>query len=521
MWRVAPPRRWDERADVVIIGCGFAGAIAAIAAHDAGARVVLLEKMPDIGGISVCSFGGVRVSDDAEAAFAYLTRTNGGTAPPSLLHALARGMHGLPRLMRSLARGTGAELMQRPAPGNYPFDGYRSFGFINVEAIPGFDAARAYPQVRGAPGGALMFRLIEMNLARRGLVPRVSTPVESLVVDPAQRLLGVVARQGRRAITIRARGGVILACGGFEGDPEMQKQYWPEQPVLNAAFRGNTGDGIKMAQSAGAALWHMWHYHGSYGFKHPDPSYPFGIRTKRLPDWTPGKSLRGDVRCPWILVDRFGRRFMNEYEPYVQDTGARPLARYASDVQDFAAIPAWLIADADGHALWPFGRPTWNERGVGYEWSASNDAEVKSGMLRRARDLDALATATRLPRAELASTREPWNAASASGADAAWRRPATSMVPIARAPFTFAPVWPIVSNTQGGPVHDARQRVLDPAGRPIAGLYAAGECGSVFGHLYLSGGNIAECFVGGHIAGRQAARAAPTSRASSRRSAST
>jgi len=52
------------------------------------------------------------------------------------------------------------------------------------------------------------------------------------------------------------------------------------------------------------------------------------------------------------------------------------------------------------------------------------------------------------------------------------------MVPIARPPFTFAPVWPRVSNTQGGPVNDARQRVLDPSGRAIAGLYAAGECGA-------------------------------------------
>ncbi len=505
MWRVKPPRRWDERVDVVVVGCGFAGAMAGIAAQESGARVALLEKMPDVGGISVCSFGGVRVSDDADAAMAYLTRTNGGTAPASVLRALARGMQGLPRLMARLARGTGAELVRRPAPGNYPFAGHRSFGFVNVEAIPGFDPAIVYPQVRGAPGGALMFRLIEMNLARSGLTPRVSTPVESLVVDAAQRVVGVVARQGRRAIAIRARG-VILACGGFEGDPDMQKQFWPEQPVLNAAFRGNSGDGIRMAQSVGAALWHMWHFHGSYGFKHPDPRYPFGIRTKRLPDWTPGEELRGDVRCPWILVDRFGRRFMNEYEPYLQDTGARPLARYASDVQDFAAIPAWLIADADGHALWPFGRPTWNERGVRYDWSADNEAEVSNGLLRRAGDLDALAVETGLPRAALATTLARWNAACASGADDDWRRPSTSMVPIARAPFTFAPVWPIVSNTQGGPVHDARQRVLDPSGRPIPGLYAVGECGSLFGHLYLSGGNIAECFIGGHIAGKQAAR---------------
>ena len=72
-----------------------------------------------------------------------------------------------------------------------------------------------------------------------------------------------------------------------------------------------------MAQALGAGLWHMWHYHGSYGFQHPDPSYPFGIRTKRLPDWIPGDPPHDDLRMPWILLDRDGHRFMNEYEPYL------------------------------------------------------------------------------------------------------------------------------------------------------------------------------------------------------------
>ena len=69
---------------------------------------------------------------------------------------------------------------------------------------------------------------------------------------------------------------------------------------------GNTGDGILMAQEVGAALWHMWHYHGVYGFKHPDPGYPFGIRPKRLPDWIPGEAARPDVKVPWIIIDRAG-----------------------------------------------------------------------------------------------------------------------------------------------------------------------------------------------------------------------
>ncbi len=59
----------------------------------------------------------------------------------------------------------------------------------------------------------------------------------------------------------------------------------------------NTGDGIRMAQDLGAELWHMWHYHGCYGFKHPDPDYPVAIRVKRLPDWFPGKKTRCRYRC--------------------------------------------------------------------------------------------------------------------------------------------------------------------------------------------------------------------------------
>jgi predicted oxidoreductase len=66
-----------------------------------------------------------------------------------------------------------------------------------------------------------------------------------------------------------------------------------------------------------------------------------------------------------------------------------------------------------------------------------------------------------------------------------------------------------ILNTQGGPVHDIKQRVIDVFGEPIPRLYTVGELGSSFGHLHLSGGNIAECFVTGRVAGRNAAVAQP------------
>jgi predicted oxidoreductase len=109
----------------------------------------------------------------------------------------------------------------------------------------------------------------------------------------------------------------------------------------------------------------------------------------------------------------------------------------------------------------------------------------------------------------LRTTIDDWNAACEAQCDRIYQRPPTSMVKIATPPFYFAEVWPICSNTHGGPVHDANQRVLDAYGNPIARLFAAGELGGVFGHLYISGGNLAECFVGGWTAGRNAATLSP------------
>ena len=85
------------------------------------------------------------------------------------------------------------------------------------------------------------------------------------------------------------------------------------------------------------------------------------------------------------------------------------------------------------------------------------------------------------------------------------------MLPIRHPPFYTIPVWPIITNTQGGPVHNARQQVVDPYGQPIPRLYSAGEMGSLFGHLYLLSGNNAECFIGGRIAGTNAAGESPWS----------
>ena len=489
--------------DIVIVGFGFAGGVAAIAAADAGAKVLLLEKMPDPGGISVCSAGGIRVAKDAAKALAYLEATNGGTTPRPVLKALADGMLDIGDFMKGLGDAVGAVVVRREAEGNYPFDGYDTFGFVNVDDIPGIDLARTFPHVRGSPAGARMFKVVLDNVTKRPSIEvRLSTPVNRLIRENG-RVVGVVTDAG----PIRAGRAVILTTGGFEADAEMQRQFWQLKPVLSAAVRCNTGDGIRMAQSAGASLWHMWHFHGCYGFRHSDPTYPFGIRLKRLPDWLPGRGPRGDVRMAWIVVDRSGKRFMNEYHPYLQDTGHRPMDYYEPEVQAYPHVPGLLIVDDEGRKLYPLGAPTYNDRGVSFSWSRDNLAEVDLGILKRAQSIEEMAAQMGTNSSVLARTLADWNQACEAGHDPVFGRPPSSMVRVDKPPFFWGEVWPVVSNTQGGPAHDERQRVLDAFGQPIPGLYAAGELGSVFGHLYMSGGNLAECFIGGRIAGREAAHA--------------
>ena len=388
------PTAWDESTDVVVVGYGYAGAAAAIEAHDAGARVLLIEKMPDPGGISVTSGGNVRIVEDEELGFQYLKATSGGTTPDDVLRALAQGMKQMPAYFDRLAKASSATLDKRPAEGNYPFPGTETWGYVSIKEIPGFDAAATYPYVSSyvpihRAAGVRLFKVIEDNIAARGIPVMLSTAAVRLITDTDGRVRGLTAEHAGRLIRIRARKGVVLACGGFEANEDMQRQFWQEKPVLNAAYMGNTGDGIAMAQDVGAKLWHMWHYHGVYGFKSPDPAYPFGIRPKRLPDWVPGQAARGDVKVPWIIVDRRGRRFMNEYQPYTQDTTWRSMAAFDPETMSYPAIPAIMIMDEAGRGAYPIVSPTFNDRRFKFEWSEQTlrDLEFAHPAARRTRSM--------------------------------------------------------------------------------------------------------------------------------------
>ena len=107
------------------------GGVSAIEAHDAGAEVLIVEKMPDPGGISICSHGAICSTRNPDGAFTYLKATNAGRTNEAVLRALADGMQDNEAHARKLAELTGGEFMIRERGGNYPFPGGLVFITLN------------------------------------------------------------------------------------------------------------------------------------------------------------------------------------------------------------------------------------------------------------------------------------------------------------------------------------------------------------------------------------------------------
>jgi succinate dehydrogenase/fumarate reductase flavoprotein subunit len=196
---------------------------------------------------------------------------------------------------------------------------------------------------------------------------------------------------------------------------------------------------------------------------------------------------------------------VDEYQPYLSDTGVRQFDHFDPKTYRYPRLPSFLIFDEAGRKQYAMGRSVTNDRDAHYEWSADNLAEVESGILKRAETIEALAAQLGLDPVALAVSVARWNEHCDAAHDADFGRTPETMMALRSPPYYGGELWPVAINTHGGPVHDRDQRVLDAWGKPIPRLYAAGELGGVFGHIYVAGGNLAECFVGGRNAARHAA----------------
>jgi len=493
---------WALETDVLVVGAGGAGLVSAINAHDSGAKVLVLEKMKNAGGITILAGGGIKAAKDLGKTVQYLTKTQGGRVGDKLIDTFAKGLVEIADYVRELATVNGAEVAVRDdgGAGLYPFPGADAIYSISIRDIPGF-TGYDWAYTGKNLNGQRFFKVLLDNVVSRGIPIRFESPVTSLITDGDGAIIGVWADLAGTRTAIKARRAVILASGGFEFNEKLKSEYFEATPVYAMGNPGNTGDGILMAQKVGAALWHMWHFHGSYGFKFPDFDAAFRI--------APGGARNPDRPISWIVVDKAAKRFMNELHPAVQDTAARPLGTYDPDIPDYSRIPAYLIFDEEGRKLGRIASPLTAHPEHRYVWSDDNSAEIERGWIKRYDSVAAIAEGQGWDVEILEETLRRWNENVAAKKDPDFKRPPGTIVPIATAPFYVVPVWPLLTNTQGGPEHDERQRVVDPYGAPIPRLYSVGELGSFFGHLYLLGGNLSEVVISGRIAGADAAALDP------------
>ncbi len=203
--------QWDKEVDVLVVGFGAAGGISAITAHDAGAKVLLIEKMPHPGGISILSGGGVAFAHNAQGAFQYLRRTCNGTTPDDILRKMAEEMVGMIDWVTELAKVSGTEPSKTETRGHgtYPFPGTNEIDSIKLKDFQAYDE---FPWAKGLRGGARLFKVVYDNVNQRNIEVMLTTPAKELILNPDGEVIGLVAEHDGKTTRIKANKGVILAA---------------------------------------------------------------------------------------------------------------------------------------------------------------------------------------------------------------------------------------------------------------------------------------------------------------------
>lgn len=473
------------RFDIVVVGGGGAGAVAAIEAADRGASVLILEATTCMGGNTQISGGTIRLIDDPPMAVEHLVHLAQGATPRAVIEAFVSGMeeieewivkHGGSLEVRSTPE---SESHDRVFPVSRPGSSFPNF--------PGGNAlgrrALVPPRREGRKNGAALWDLLAENLERFSIPVVLGARVTHLCTDERRGVIGVEVATESGPIRVTAGHGVVLSCGGFAYDNELMTQYYGlPLPTVCLPERA-TGDGVRLAADAGADLWHMNAVACSVGYRLP--GLDAGIQAK-MPDYG------------FVLVDQLARRYVSETD---LENHSAIFAMSAQDpvTGEYLRIPSFLIFDEQTRksgtvAHLPHGA---NRH---YQWSADNAAEIDRGWIRRADTLADLAVTLGLSGSALASCIDKFNDLATRGVADDFGRAPANVRAINQPPFYGAAVYPIIVNTQGGPRRDEYGRILRPDGTSIPGLFGAGELGSLWNRLYPGAGNLSECLVSGRRA---------------------
>lgn len=487
--------------DVIVVGYGAAGAAAALSAHEHGAETIILEKMPQPGGNSYVSSANMifpQTTADASKFADYLNEVNFGTTERELVETFIEGLLENPAWLESL----GGELedydfKQDPSLSYY----IPNLTFPGLPSAQGLElVAKHLKQTETCPeptGGSRIWKLLDRNVRSRGIKVMLSTPVKELVKNELSEIIGVVANHEGQAIFIKARKGVIMTCGGFENNQKLKSEHLsPKQKIGLLGSPGNTGDGIKIVQKVGAALWHMNAQATVLGFQPPEFDTGYAITLRK-----PG----------FIYVDRYANRFLDETRLEAHEAGVATSV-FDQRTYTYSRLPSYIVMDeenARGKAL-ALKIFSYNVVVRDYEWSLDNSKEIEKGWILEADTVGELSKLLQLDETALQFTIGKYNQFCHQGVDSDFGRAADTLKAI-EPPYYAIQLIPLLYNTQGGAQRDKEARVLDPDGNPISRLFAAGEFGSIWGFRYQTSTNYSECLVFGRIAGRNAAMQEPLS----------
>ena len=452
--------------DVVVIGAGGAGFSAAIEAKNAGANVVLLEKMPAVGGNSLIS------GAEMNAAKNWVQPKLGINDDSPELHAedtyKGGDMKGDMNVIKVMTHNA-----LDAAKWCRDYLGVR-FEDDNLFFFGGHSRKRALIPV-GHTGTEFITKF-QAKADELGIPVITNMKAEELIKDKSGRVVGVKATMNGASYTFNAKGGVVLATGGFGANPEMVKKY---NPKIDERFKttdapGTTGEALYMAERAGAQLVNMGY-----------------IQTYPICDPISGViELIADARFDGaIMLNQEGKRFVEELQ--------------RRDVLSEA------ILKQTGGYCWVL----WNDK-IGSisntvkEHPTEYEAFTKQGIMATCDDLKCIADFTKIPFDSLKGTVNRVSSMTGKGNDKDFNH-RSGLVDMTQGKYYVIKAVPSVHHTMGGVRINEKAQALTAEGKVIPGLWAAGEVtGVTHGTNRLGGNAYTDIIVFGRIAGKAAAEAA-------------
>lgn len=519
---------WDDRADVVVVGFGGAGATAAIEAASGGADVLVLDRFT--GGGATRLSGGVvyagggtdiqleaGVADSPAAMFDYLSQETGDVVSPRTLRRFCDESAGMIDWLRR--QGVPFDASLCPYKTSYPTNRHFLYYSGSENAWPFRD--KAAPAPRGhrthCPGtsGRVLFAALAESARRSGVRVAAQTGAQRLITDETGRVIGVecaslasapvrvrrmharwyhyaskpglyapalARRLGRRIAAIERRfarpyrvaatRGVVLAAGGFIANRAMLREHAPAfRGGLPLGTLGDDGTGIRLGVEVGAATDRMGNV-SAWRFLNP-----------------PSALLGG------ILVNQAGQRFVDE-SSYGAALGHKMITEHGGR--------AWLLIDR------PILRAARHQLATETLWFQRMQARYLLGVGRLSGTIEQVAGKAGIDAVGLLATVADYNS---TAPDSFGKQP-DLVRPLRTGPFSLIDcssrprlAYPCPMLTLGGLVVDEDTgQVLRDEGSPVGGLYAAGRTAvGLCSNSYVSGLSIADCVFSGRRAGRHVA----------------